>query len=145
MNLSNLKAVIDTEPANAARTDAEVLAWLKESVTVWSDVSWEQFALWASRYDGIRKLETAKAGVDAGVATAAATGLIVLDAGKDLLLSISEVRSMMGDLVPDIFSTAEKNDLLAFSQSTQTRWLNEGFRAMGDKSKLVHINNSRAL
>lgn len=39
MDLLALKALIDTEPANAARTDAEVLAWLMELVDAPREVS----------------------------------------------------------------------------------------------------------
>ena len=41
MDLLALKALIDTEPLNTARTDAEVLAWLYEPVTVARVVSTE--------------------------------------------------------------------------------------------------------
>ena len=146
MNHSNLKTVIDAEPANAARTDAEVLDWFKDAVDVYSNVIWERFALWASRYNGIIKFETAKSsGSTDDVKRAASIGLLILEAGKDLSLSVAEIRALMGNLVPAVFTVAEKDDLLDFSKSNVERWIDEGFRRMGDKSRLYHINVARAL
>ena len=145
MNPYILKGVIDAEPANVSRTDQEVLDWFKEAVTVWSDITWEQYALWAARYDGIVKMETAKGDADLDIRRAASIGLLVLTAGKDLLLSIIEIRTLMGNLVPDVFSVAEKDDLLAFSQSTPIRWTSHGFPVIDDASALSHISEARAL
>lgn len=143
MNTQSLKAVIDAEPANASRTDVEVLAWLKESMDVYADVVWERFALWCARYDGIRKLETSKTNADADIARAASTALMVLTAGKVLLLSVTEVRALMGNLVPNTFSVAEKDDLLAFSKSTIERFISHGFPDIDDNSWLSHIAEAR--
>jgi hypothetical protein len=146
METQALKDRIDAEPANAGRTDAEVLVWLKESVDVYSDVPWSSFALWAARYNGVIKMETHKAsGTTDDIKRAAATGLLVLTAGQPLSLSVAEVRALMGNLVPDVFSVPEKEDLLAFSESTVERFSSYGFPEMDDASWLYHINYARSL
>lgn len=145
METQALKYAIDSEPANAGRTDAEVLTWLKESVYVYSDVPWESFALWTARYNGVIKMEAAKSsGGTVDIKRAAATGLLVLTAGKDLKLSILEVRELMGNLVPNTFSVAEKDDLIAFSKSTVQRLESYGFPTIDDGSWLQHIAEARA-
>ena len=49
--LPDLKAKIDEEPLNAARTDQQVLDWLNETETgPWLDVSAEDMGDWAARW-----------------------------------------------------------------------------------------------
>lgn len=145
MQTHKLKEVIDAEPANATRTDVEILAWLKESVTIYSDISWSSFALWAARYNGVIKLETHKAsGTTEDIKRAAATGLLVLTAGQPLSLSVPEVRALMGNLVPNVFTPEEKDDLLTFSKSTMERFVSHEFPDIDDNSWLSHIAEARS-
>lgn len=146
MNTQDLRTLIDTEPLNAGRTDAERLAWLKDSVTVWGDVTWQSLSLWASRHDGIAKLKTATSDADLNIRRAADYVYLVLQAGQSLQLSSSEVRALVVNLVSGaVFTVAEKDDLLTFSQSSVSRYESEGLPSMDDNSWLSHIAEARAL
>ena len=141
-----LKTLIDSDAGNAAKTDADVLAWCNaaDGTTYNKDVPWEHFALWCARYNSINRMEALKSDPDADTASAAATALMVLSSGKDLLLSNSEIRAMMGNLVGAggvKFSVAEKDNLLTFTDYTKTRCEGANIRAarMGD------VMNARAL
>jgi len=143
MDTALLKVVIDSEPDNAARTDAEVLTWGKETVDVFYDVTWEDFALWAARHDAIDKLETAKSDTDRDIGRAAGTALLGLNAGKGVRLSLLEVRGLLQNLIPAVFSIAERDDLLDFSKRTEANF--HGFPDIDDASWLFHIAEARAL
>lgn len=46
--MTTLKTLIESEPANAAKTDAQVLAWLKETIQVQGAVSHAHLLQWSA-------------------------------------------------------------------------------------------------
>jgi len=131
----NLIDLIKTMPGYVDATDptdAAVLTWLNQTVTVWIDVPWLEYAIWLDSVDGYALLEDAKAGIlpadipPAATATksqraAAGLALAIVNAGQDLAASRTEVRASMGKLIPDVFSTTARDALLAMAQKGVTR------------------------
>ena len=108
-----LKDVVAADMAGGwgGNTDAQVQTWLDENTIRKNDVQWDDFMLWLSRYNGINKMEAAKAsGTTDLVKSAAASALVGANAGQPLRLSLDEVRGFLNNLIP------------AFSNETMPRW-----------------------
>jgi len=75
-----LTELIDSEPLNAARTDQQVLDWLKETIVIQSRVSHASLLQWAAagRY---AKLSQIKANTDLVVASMALAATALLEDG----------------------------------------------------------------
>lgn len=127
--IEKLAALVTSSLAGGwgSNTDAQVEAWLMQSVTLQKDVSWLDFNRWCARYNAIVTLETAKANAanTANVRAAASFLLAVVNSGNDLPLSDNEIRTFLGNLIPGTFSTAQRDDLLAFSNETMLRNIRE--------------------
>ncbi len=125
--MSSIQKLMETVRDNMAggwtNDDAAVKTWLDGTTTRQNDVSWGDFNRWLARTNGIVKMETAKAdaGATDAVRAAAAGALATLNAGLDLQLSDNEIRGFLNNLVPDVFTTGERDDLLTFSNETVTR------------------------
>ena len=119
-----LEAAVTADLAGgwAGSTDTEVETWLLGIVTRKNNVGWSDYMLWLGRHNGLDKLETGKAsGSTQTIQNSAGLALVVANAGQELQLSDDEIRGFLGNLIPEIFSGAERNDLLAFSDETVTR------------------------
>ncbi len=145
MSHTALKTLIDSEPLNAAKTDAEVLTWLNEDVTSYADVPWLDYAIWLSGNGGVSKMQNEVNNASQEIANGCQLGLAILNAGQPLSLSRTEVRTDLGVLVGagKPFTTDERDALLAVSAEAKARWLTV-MRNMDDVSKLHHIAEVRA-
>jgi len=130
-----LKALIDTEPLNAARTDQEVLDWLNESVTVQTDIDYNTWMVWASEEGIARKIKAAIADEETTPGTWTApvyndvlTVNALIQSGGDISLSRDDVRTIVATIsgagLP--LTPANKNALLAKSDELQPRWQADG-------------------
>ena len=119
-----LEAVVTADLVGgwAGNTDIQVETWLLEIVTKKNNVAWSDYMLWLGRHDGLDKLETGKAsGSTQVIKNSAGLALVVANAGQELQLSDDEVRGFLNNLVTEVFSGAERNDLLTFSDESVTR------------------------
>ena len=138
MSLDALRDFIDSEPANASKTDVEVMDWLNESVTSYQDVDWQDFAIWMSLYGLFDTFETEAANTDNTPAGRSACRfcLAVVAAGKDLPTADDNVRNALGNLRTDnIISVAERDAIVAHAQISVPRWQEEGIT----RPKLHHV------
>ncbi len=154
MNYQKLKDLIDTEPLNAARTDAEVLSWLQEDVTVQKGITYQDLIVWSSAEGIARKIKAAIASEEATPGTwtnPVYNDVLVLQtllsSGGDLDLSRDDVRGIVSGIsgagLP--LTAPNKTALFAFSNEDVLRYESEGFRLIDDPSWLYHINAARAL
>ncbi len=146
-----LKTLIDSEPGNASATDAVVLAWLHADVVVPEDVDWPNYMLWLSDTGGLLKLKDAEAdvGLDAGIRNAAGLAVVAAQAGQPLSLSRTEVRAALGPLIGPVFTTAERDALLALSDTNVPRWrlsapLKLNGRLLPDGPGMAHVIEARS-
>lgn len=119
-----LRDVVEANLAGgwAGNTDQQVETWLLANDTKQDDISHDDLMTWLARTNGINKLELAKStGTTDNVKSAAAYLLVLANAGVGVRLSVTEVRGFLGNLIPEIFTTAERDDILAFSNETVTR------------------------
>jgi hypothetical protein len=119
-----LRDVVEAELAGgfAGNTNVEIETWLKATDTLKRDVSHDNLMTWLARNNGINKLEAAKVtGTTDTIKSAAAYLLMLAQSNSRVRLSDDEVRGFLNNLVPEIFSAAERADLLAFSDSTVAR------------------------
>lgn len=116
-----LKELIDSEAANATRTDAEVLAWLNESVTAYVDIAWLDLGMWVAKHNLRPSLITAATatGGTAALRTAAQHILDCIAAGQPLYASDERVREVIGTAMP---AGAARDDLVAMATTQKTRW-----------------------
>ncbi len=147
----NLTTLINSEPTNAAKSDAEVLTWLREGVVVPKDVPWLDLLLWLSDTDGLRKLKDAeeKTQNSAAIRNAAGLLLVVAQAGQPLSLSLTAVRQALVPLIGPVFTTAQKDALLALSDKTVERWtlsapLELNGRSLPDGPGIAHVIEARS-
>lgn len=149
-----LRAVIDAEPANGARSDPEVLTWFQESVTAQHDITYQDLVVWASEEGVSRKLKLAIADEEATPGTLTApvyndtlTLELILKSGGELALSRDDVRAIVSGISgPGLpLSAPNRAALFAKSDVTDERWIIEGFAAISNANKLSHISEARAL
>lgn len=140
-----LAELIDSEPANAGRTDQAVLDWLDEVMTSWQDVSWLELTVWLHE-SGITRadLSTAAAGTGA-TATAAQHIIDCVAAGQVLSASDSRIRSLIN---ASSLSGAAKASLTAAAQTSSPRWASARdvtwTEATSDNVRLDDVANTRA-
>ena len=152
--MPDLSAIIANDyPGPGTDTDAQVLAWLQEPVTVPVDINFQELLMWASEQQIGKKLKAAIADEEATPGTWTAgiyNDLIVLDtmmkSGGDLALSRTDVRTLVSNLSGPAkpFSAANKNDLFARSDTSRLRLETYGFSQIDDASWLYHIAEARA-
>lgn len=125
MDYQALRALIDTEPLNAARTDDQVLAWLQEATSTFVDVSWLDLCMWVAT-QGYRPTLAAAAtsGNTDQVKTAAQHVLDCIAAGQPLFASDSRVRNAIAAAIP---AGTARTALLALATASVTRAAAAGF------------------
>lgn len=134
-----LAELIASEPANAGRTDAEVLAWLNGTVPVFRDVSWLDLSMWIAEND-LRQVIASRVGdADAATSTAAQHIVDCIVAGQPLAASDFRVRTTIAKAMP---AGAARDALLALATTQTTRW-STVMREMDDASKLYYIAEAR--
>jgi hypothetical protein len=146
MNYIVLKALMDSDPANAGKTDADVHAWLLEPDPNprYQDVEWLDYMVWLGDVDGMERLDAAISAGSSSEETKGASrlALTIAQAGQDLALSDARVRSLLAKVVPSVFTTAERDQLLAMGTvETATRWASAGVEREPD---VIHVTNVRA-
>lgn len=146
MNHATLRTLIQPR-IDAGDTDAQILAWLHEPVTVARDVEWTDYMLWLSSTGGLKKLKDAEADAvqSDAVRNAAGLALVVAQAGQPISLSRPDVRAALAPLVGPVFTVAEKDALLALSDVTMERWETWPLGRHDDTSWLDHIAKARAI
>ncbi len=153
---AELKALIDSEPANAGRTDAQVLAWCDELTRdMQRDISGADFNEWLS--SGLRrlKLKQAESGLDeSGAPLTSFPGQITLNQVKNAALIAGDIAETglgielsragaASGLAPlrAIFTQAEIDELRDFGRSQVQRWQS----ADVPRPRLGDITAARAL
>lgn len=118
-----LADLIASDPDNAARSDAEVLAWLRELVQDFVNVDWQTFYEWR-HVEGITstQLQTAAAGTGA-TATAAQYFLDLTAAGQELATSRPAVRTL---IMESDLPAAKRATLQALATVSVPRWRQAG-------------------
>lgn len=141
---------IDIQPRiDAGDTDAQILTWLKDSVTVQQDIDPIELWQWMEEYNGWEKLSVASTDVGRTPAERNAAGLMLklLDY-ESVPLSRDDVRAAMDTLGGpggQVFNAAQKNALIGKSDGTMPRWQSFGYRPQGDPDWLYWIAQARAL
>ena len=122
-------------------TDAQVETWLLGTTTQQNDISWDQLMTWLATVSGFEKLEVGtQTGSTANVKGASAYIDVSARAGNGLRLSDPAVRTFLANTVPEVFSTSDRDVLLAVSDVSVTRAVFYGVpRGLG------HIERARAL
>jgi hypothetical protein len=116
-----LTALIATMPGEATATDADVLAWLHETVPGWQDVPWLEFAVWLHTQGLTRAALTTAATTGGTVATQTAAQHLLdcLTAGQPLSASDSRVRAIVN---ASGLPAGAKTALIALATTTAVRW-----------------------
>lgn len=116
-----LEELINSDRANAGRTDAERLAWLNEAVSVFVDVSWLDLGMWVAQHNLRPSLITAATatGGTAAIRTAAQHILDCIAAGQPLYASDERVREVIGTAMP---AGDARDDLVAMATTLIPRW-----------------------
>jgi len=119
----DLKTLIDSEPANATRTDQQVLDWLLAPVTVQRDATNGDVLTWAAGNDMIKRLRDYAAGASAAERGLANAALVRIDAGLGLSLTDAKVQSLLSNMVAlGMMTQVEADDLNAQAQEQAPRW-----------------------
>jgi len=151
VNLHALKALIDTDPANATKTDAQVISWLKEvdPSPSFRSVPWLDLALWIATVDGMQRIDDAAndATKKVGVRSAARLLASIVNAGQDLPLDDIRARTALGKLTPDVFTGAEVVSLNNISKGAPRRVNAAGLTwpQMDSQSELYWIAQVRSV
>lgn len=158
-----LKALIDSEPSNSGLTDAQVLAWLKVGETTQGPISASDYREWLSSNlrgwaircvveDGAYHSSSPGAGLDPpdnvpsdAVKNAAWVARAIALSGDGIDLGRPGAGAALAPLVGTVFTTADRNALLAYGQTSAPRWAALRTRASDDASWLYHIAVARAL
>ena len=114
-----LRELIDSEPANAARTDAQVFAWVLELAPAFKDVSWLNLSMWVAEND-LRP--TLLASASTGTAARATGAQFILDtiaSGQPLYTSDARVRAV---LLKAIAAGAARDALVALAATQAPRY-----------------------
>lgn len=146
-----LKELIDSEPLNAGRTDQQVLDWLKESVTVETEINYIDFVVWASQNQIFKKTadEIAAATATAGVMNDLFAVDAMLKSGGNWSLDLSrqDVRSIFNNLSGSgkPYSAPNRTALFALSDTSVERWTQQSEHTTEeDNSRLAFIARARA-
>jgi len=140
-----LTELIASEPANAARSDAQVLAWLTASVDTFVDVSWLDLSMWIAENDLRKTIASRVGGTDAAVSTAAQHIVDCIAAGQPLAASDARVRTTIAKAMP---AGAARNALLALATKSVKRWelskpITLNGRWLRDGPGLSHVTEAR--
>lgn len=147
--MATLKEVIDSDPANAAKTDQQVVDWLNELIVVQYDITFQDLIVWASEEQIGKKT---KAGISDEETTPGTwtvsvyNDLLVLDillkSGGDIALSRDDVRTMINNLSGGgkPFSLPNKTALFMRSDKNEVRW---NFHTADNLSQLAHVQEAR--
>lgn len=118
----SLKTYLDTNrPTWREESDADVLAWLEESVTTYVDISWLDLSMWVAKHNLRPSLISAAAstGGTAALRTAAQHILDCITADQPLYASDERVRTVIGTAMPD---GAARDDLVAMATTQVPRY-----------------------
>lgn len=122
MTTSTLSTYLDTHrPGWREESDADVLAWLEESVTTYVDISWLDLGMWVAKHNLRPSLVTA-ATATGGTAALRTTAQHILDcitAGQSLYASDERVRTVIGTAMPD---GPAREDLVAMATTQMPRY-----------------------
>lgn len=124
-----LRAKIDEDPTNAAKTDAQVHDWLSEAEPgPFVDVSPTDFFEWAATYKlPGRFYATANTTPASDLQSACLMLYTAWSQGAGLQTSSAAVRTHLVDSVPGVVSNAARDDLLAVARPDVPRWVNAGW------------------
>ena len=144
-DLAALKAAIDAEPANAARSDEDVAAWLIEEVSHINTISTKKLMGWAATDDILRNLDTAAD--DSGQSNTMrgiARGMAAIMRGREELdIGDAETQQLLGVAVSGgLITQAHRDDLEARATMTLARWNAEG---LPSRPRTADVTAARAL
>ena len=124
MDHQALKAVIDAEPANAARSDAEVLAWLSADVVAYREVGSRDLLGWAAVGDRLDRLSAARENGSASASSRTrAQAAYLLITREDTALDWAKHGPLVQAMVVDgTLTDDEAAELQAMGQISRTRW-----------------------
>lgn len=147
MDHNRLKQLIDSEPANAGRSDAEVLAWLEEDSGEFAEhFVTERGVYWAL---GPSAGEAFMAGLEVTaqsnpIVARALKWLAPAEGGIDV--GLQSVRSLLDQLALASAITSESAEAIkALAQPKGSRWVAYVGGDTDEVSKLYHIARARAL
>lgn len=120
-----LAELIAAEPANAARSNAEVLAWLRETVQVRQPLNSRQLLRWGGAGGRLAKLEDAAADRELPqVVRSIARAAVLVVSREDTQLELADPNheALVDALVHAAVLTADdKAELIAMASQTVTR------------------------
>jgi hypothetical protein len=123
-----LKELIDSEPANAARTDQEVFDWLNEFVSVVGSIASRSLIAWAASNGRLAAITAGTNHADAGLASVASAALLTIER-EDTSLDMSDSThvALVDILVAGgVLSSTDKDELVALSTTLVDRVTNAG-------------------
>lgn len=142
MKYKALKTLIDSDAGNAAKTDAQVLTWLEETVTIQNDATIGEVLEWCANNDIINNMETHSLGVDETKRGIADAALTLVRSGQGLSLTKASVQTLIASMVAlSMITQTESDALYALAQETKTRWANAGLTQPLES----HVNVARSL
>jgi hypothetical protein len=126
--MKTLKELIDSEPANAARTDQEVFDWCNETVSVVGSIASRSLIAWAAANGRLAAITAGTSHSDAGLASVAGAALVTINR-EDASLDMSD--STHEDLVDilvagGVLSSTDKDDLVALATTQVRRDVSKG-------------------
>ena len=117
-------------PGEPTATNADVFAWLTQSVNTWQDVSWLELQIWMHEQGLTRAiLDTAATTGSTANRTAARYLLDTITAGVPLYATDARVRTL---LAASSLSAAMINALTARATIQLPRWRAEGVTDVGE-------------
>jgi hypothetical protein len=126
--MTTLKELIDSEPANAARTDQEVFDWCNELVSVVGSIASLSLIAWAAANGRFSAITAGTNHSDAGLASVAEAALVTIkrqDASLDMSDSTHE--DLVDILVAGgVLSSTDKDELVALATTLVDRVTNAG-------------------
>lgn len=145
MNYTALKALIDSDPSNAAASDAEVLAWLKADITIQDVVTKAKLLQWCGTDDRLKNLKAAASNQAHAANNLAEVAVMLLTASDVSTFDTGDAANvaMLDALVAaTVLTPADKTALMTLGEVTKARCMSAGVSA-SDLSLQV-INNVRA-
>jgi hypothetical protein len=122
--MTTLKELIDSEPANAARTDQEVFDWLNEFVSVVGSIASRSLIAWAAASGRLAAITAGTNHADAGLASVASAALLTIErTDTSLDMSDSTHVALVDILVAgEVLSSTDKGELVALATTQVVRW-----------------------
>ena len=145
-----LTELINSEPANAARTDQEVLDWLQESVAVVGSIGSRVLLRWGAANARLDALEQAATNHASASVRSLARAAVLTVSRPDTELDMGDANhvALVDALVAaEVLTPTDKTELTAMATVSVERWAQDPGVSQQHPfgPGLVHVANARAV